>query len=186
LLVVDDGSTDNTAGIAEEMGWDVYRLPRHLGKSAAIRGGVRNMGAVSRQAFTDADGQYKIEDVLDLYLLTDHADVAVARRAAHSSDNLWRSFCHSGYSHLSQLILPTGVSDPQAGAMAFKGPAIDLWKEVTTDRYMGPSEVLFKAKRLGLRVLEKTVDINTADNSHVKPGDAFKMLADLISFRFSV
>jgi glycosyltransferase involved in cell wall biosynthesis len=65
VIVVDDGSTDRTAEIAEECGARVIRHPRNRGYGAALKTGVK--GTDSDYVLTmDADGQHRLADVMKL------------------------------------------------------------------------------------------------------------------------
>jgi glycosyltransferase involved in cell wall biosynthesis len=84
ILVVDDGSTDGTAGIARSAGVEILRFPVHRGLAAAFSAGVAHALAMGADAIVnyDADNQY---DPSDLPLLTGpivrgEADVVVGDR----------------------------------------------------------------------------------------------------------
>ncbi len=65
IVVVDDGSTDRTAAIAEACGATVIRHPRNRGYGASLKTGIRS--ATSEYVLTmDADGQHRLEDVARL------------------------------------------------------------------------------------------------------------------------
>ena len=68
IVVVDDGSTDDTAGVASQAGVDVVKHGRNLGKGAALRSGLeraRELGARVAVA-VDADGQHPAREALRL------------------------------------------------------------------------------------------------------------------------
>jgi glycosyltransferase involved in cell wall biosynthesis len=80
ILVVDDGSSDATAGVAEGFPVRLERHPSNLGKGAAMRTGVDNATA-DRIVFIDADGTYPVDAVVEIAdRLRDHDMVVAIRR----------------------------------------------------------------------------------------------------------
>ena len=65
VLVVDDGSTDETGQVAEEAGAEVLRLRSNAGKGSAVRAGLARLleSDATHVAFVDADGQHDPEDL---------------------------------------------------------------------------------------------------------------------------
>lgn len=79
VVVVDDGSTDDTASVATEAGARVFTLSRNRGKGVAVRrGAVEASGDVL--VFMDADGQDDPEDLPVLLLALDRADMVIGSR----------------------------------------------------------------------------------------------------------
>jgi glycosyltransferase involved in cell wall biosynthesis len=195
MLVVDDGSKDNTGELAQEFGYELVTQPNNFGKGAAIRSGVRfvlnslegsDIDNLS-MAFTDADGSYSAYTMLDLVGLTKgEADIAIAKRVQEERNRRsWRDYAYPAVQHMFGLIAPTGVSDPQAGAMAFSGSAIDLWSNSLTNGYAAPAEVLYLAKKLGLKAAELPAQVNTVGESRVKPSDGIRILWDAARIRLN-
>ncbi|MGI8645095.1 MAG: glycosyltransferase family 2 protein [Nocardioides sp.] len=88
VLVVDDGSSDSTAAVAEDAGALVCRLPFNLGVGGAMRAGyryaLRNGYAAAVQL--DADGQHDPAYLPALLSALDHADIVVGARFAGEGD----------------------------------------------------------------------------------------------------
>src|SRR5690606_9624284 len=84
IIVVDDGSTDDTASVAADMGAEVIRHPYSKGNGAAIKSGARAArGNVI--AFLDADGQHRPADLPRLLSRLDgNYDMVVGSRSATS------------------------------------------------------------------------------------------------------
>lgn len=69
VVCIDDGSSDNSAAIAEEAGATVIRHPMNLGQGAALQTGfvfTRRQPDCDYVVTFDADGQHRVEDVLDM------------------------------------------------------------------------------------------------------------------------
>src|SRR4051812_19561750 len=114
ILVVDDGSRDDTAAIAEAVARDRprVRLLRHdvnRGYGAALRTGFEAArGALV--AFTDADGQFDLADLERLVYLADLAPVVVGYREQRQ-DPWRRRFISWGYNQIARRLFGTAVRD---------------------------------------------------------------------------
>lgn len=84
IVVIDDGSEDRTAGIAEEAGADVVSLPFHCGGNIAIQTGylIAAKDGYDYVVKIDADGQHKPEEIPKLLgpLVDDEADIVAGSR----------------------------------------------------------------------------------------------------------
>ena len=90
ILVVDDGSTDDTVAQAEAAGARVIRHPYNKGNGAAVKTGIRHAGG-RYVLIIDADGQHQPADAARLVArLTDH-ELVVGARSAHSHAGLRRA-----------------------------------------------------------------------------------------------
>lgn len=88
VVVVDDGSTDDTAALAEARGATVVRHPRNLGYGAALKAGFRQ-AATPFVATMDADGQHTFAALASLWESRHDADMVVGSRSGLHSP-LWR------------------------------------------------------------------------------------------------
>jgi glycosyltransferase involved in cell wall biosynthesis len=83
VLVVDDGSKDDTAKIAQAKGCRVIRHPRNLGYGASLKRGFREAKS-ELVVITDADGTYPPEDIPRLVNESQHYDMVVAARTGNN------------------------------------------------------------------------------------------------------
>jgi hypothetical protein len=193
ILVIDDGSTDNTAEVARRnlASWpqhSVVSLPRNSGKGAAVRAGVvRARGDVI--AFIDAD---MATDPRDLSRLIDGLEgnhVAVGSRSLDGSVVDDRSAHRTAMTQVFGLLVGSlmdlPMSDTQCGFKAFKGSIAKLlFHGSRVDSYAFDVEVLNLAVRLGLRTQEVPVRWTDMSGSHVRPiRDAVQMLTDVARTR---
>jgi glycosyltransferase involved in cell wall biosynthesis len=89
IIVVDDGSGDNTACMAEEAGARTIRHKQNKGYGAALKTGIR--AAQTEFVLTmDSDGQHRAEDVLRLWQSVGTNDMVVGQRAALLHGPIWR------------------------------------------------------------------------------------------------
>jgi glycosyltransferase involved in cell wall biosynthesis len=129
-LVVDDGSTDETAARAAAVGAEVISLGDHLGLGAAVRVGLAEAfaGGCAAAAFCDADGEYAPEELERMVapILDGHADYVVGSRFAggprRMSAHRW-----AGNRVLTiglSIVLGRRVTDGQSGYRALSRSAL--------------------------------------------------------------
>ncbi len=89
IIVVDDGSSDETASVARESGVRLIRHHKNMGYGAAIKTGVR--AAQTEYVLTmDGDGQHRPEDVQRLWQTAEDHDMVVGQRSGLRQSPLWR------------------------------------------------------------------------------------------------
>lgn len=192
VLVVDDGSRDETAEVAREVGDErvvVIRHPLNRGKGAALRtGALASQGR--RVLVTDADLSTPIEDLERLEPHLEDAEVVLGSRAVRSSEitrrqPLYRELMGKTFNLLIRLLGVRGVHDTQCGFKLFDGAAARrLFAELTVDRFAYDVELVWLARRHGLRVTEVGVTWADSPDSRVHPiRDSLSMLRDVLRFR---
>jgi dolichol-phosphate mannosyltransferase len=159
ILVVDDGSTDRTAERVMEVAAirPRVRLLSHatnLGYGAALRTGFEAAG-YDLIAFTDADGQFFLEDLELLVPLTDDRPVVVGRRADRK-DPWRRRFLSWGYNRLARAFLGTGVRDCDCALKVFRREALAYLLPESRGFFVN-TEMLCRARRFGWDVAEVDV-----------------------------
>ncbi|KAB2965552.1 MAG: glycosyltransferase family 2 protein [Thermoanaerobaculia bacterium] len=192
VVVADDGSTDDTAGAARSFGArgvSVVRLPRNRGKGAAVRAGVAATRA-ERVLVTDADLSTPIEELPRLESALRDADLAIGSRAVAGAtipvrQPLYRELAGRTFNLLVRLAGVHGVRDTQCGFKLMDGErARSLVGELTVDRFAWDVELIWLARRRGLRVAEVGVEWRNDPASKVRLlRDAARMFADVLRFR---
>ena len=162
LILVDDGSSDGTREImdaAAERNRSVRleALPQNRGKGRALAEGV----AAARGAeilVTDADLSTPIEEIDKLRSeLRRGAGVAIASRALKGSrveisQPAYRVLMGKAFNLLVQAVLLPGIWDTQCGFKLFRaGVAHEVFAGLTTDGFGYDPEVLYRAKKRGVR-----------------------------------
>ena len=195
LIVADDGSTDNTAGIVEReaagMPCRVLRSPMNKGKGDAVRRGV-----LAAQGdfilFCDADLSTPVEE-LDKMLaaLQNGADVAFGSRALPQSDvqvhqNVLRETMGKTFNLLARLVAFHGVQDSQCGFKCFrKEPAHVLFSAAKIDGFCFDAEIAYLAQKKGYRLVEIPVIWRNSPQSKVHIlTDPLRMFLDLLRIRW--
>jgi glycosyltransferase involved in cell wall biosynthesis len=115
VLVINDGSADNTAQIAHNLGARVITHPYSLGNGAAVKTGARNATGTIL-VFMDADGQHNPEDIpLLLSKLNEGYDMVVGARHPSTHSSLMRRFGNWIYNHLASFMTQHKIADLTSG-----------------------------------------------------------------------
>ncbi|MBC7233957.1 MAG: glycosyltransferase family 2 protein [Chloroflexi bacterium] len=206
ILVVDDGSTDNTVGVAEEFAqkYPSVRLIRndHRGKAYTVRTGM--LAAQGQYIlFTDADGATPIEEVDKLLpFLEQGYDVAIGSRegaeAKRYNEPWYRHFMGRVFNWIVRLLALPGIQDTQCGFKAFQRTAArDLFGHMQlygsqTGVVKGAMltgfdvEILFMARKWGYRIAEVPVHWYYGAESKVHPlKDSWRNLRDVLRVRWN-
>jgi glycosyltransferase involved in cell wall biosynthesis len=185
LLVVDDGSSDQTLAVAEAVAARDQRVrvlpcPTHRGKGFAVRTGMLE-GRGDRLVFTDADASYGPDQVERVLQALDGAAVAIGRRGdLETSGPLLRRLASRVFNRAMRMLLGLPFRDTQCGLKGFRREAArELFGRTKVDGFAFDAEVLFLARRLGLAVAEVPVSPEVRDGSKVRLAvDALRMLRD--------
>lgn len=163
IVVVDDGSVDDTAAIARGAGARVVELPFNVGVGGALRAGLligqrEHMRAVVQ---CDADGQHPARSIPDLVAGLEDADIVIGARFAGEGDyrvkgaRSWAMLLLAWVmSHLHHATL----TDVTSGFRAFSPRAVEVLGRELPREYLGDTvEALVIAKEFGLRVAQVPV-----------------------------
>lgn len=172
VLVVDDGSTDRTAAIAEAAGATVVRHETNRGKGVAIRTALdyARMNAYRAAVLLDADGQHDPDDIPRILepVLSGHSDLVVGLR--HRGNTRMPFYRRIGKRTLDYATSAAGggpVTDSQSGFRALSRAAIDSLA-LTEDGFGVESEMLVEAREKNLRVSEVPVPVRYDVEGHTE------------------
>jgi glycosyltransferase involved in cell wall biosynthesis len=126
ILVINDGSTDATAAIAQAAGATVITHPYSMGNGAAIKTGARHAtGDVL--VFMDADGQHNPADIPRfLAKLDEGLDMVVGARQAGSQASVGRGLANGFYNRLASWMTGQNIQDLTSG---FRAVRADKFRE---------------------------------------------------------
>lgn len=168
IVVVDDGSTDATAEIAEAAGAMVIRHAVNQGKGSALNTGfrfARERGAAIVVTI-DGDGQHLPEemDAVIAPIESGAADIVVGSRYLESTSEVprHRVWGHRAFNALTNGASGVAVTDSQSGFRAFSERALTAFAFQSTG-FSVESEMQFLAKEHGLRVAEVPITIRYSD-----------------------
>ena len=193
IVVVDDGSSDDTARVVEEVSAmdprvRVQREP-HRGKGGAVRAGLLASTAAYR-FICDADLSMP-EHELDRFMPPElgDADVAIGSRegagARRVGEPLLRHLAGRGFNFAVRRLMVPGVQDTQCGFKMFTAAAVDaIFPYVTVDGWSFDVEVLYLARMRGLRLREVPIEWYYHRESRVRMlRDGVGMFRELLRMR---
>ena len=191
LIIASDGSTDDTESITEEFAEKSPRvhllsLP-HQGKGHAVKQGMLEAtGAV--RLFMDVDLAVPVEMIALFVEATQNADVVIGSRsiegAERSGEPLSRRIGGRIVGRATRLILGLSVSDTQCGFKAFRAEAAELlFDGQRVDGFAFDAEILYLARRWGMRVAELPVTWRYGEMSTVRLHHGPQTLAEIVKIR---
>jgi len=195
LIVVDDGSRDQTAGLVRRLSERfrevrLIRLPENRGKGYAVRVGVANSHG-ERVLFMDADGATPMAEIERLEdALGSGADMAIGSRALRGEGvtvraRLLRRLVGRVFHALVTLLTVRGFRDTQCGFKLFESAvAHDLFSRARMNGFSFDVELLLMARRGGYRVSEVPVNWTHKPGSRINLAlDSLRMARDLCAIR---
>jgi glycosyltransferase involved in cell wall biosynthesis len=196
VIVVDDGSRDRTAELVRQLARNRASLrllsnPGNRGKGYSVRHGMlESRGRIA--LFTDADLSAPIEEAPKLLDALAEYDVAIGSRALDRSlithrQPRWRELAGIAFNRALRLITGLPFEDTQCGFKAFRmDRARILFEQQTVEGFGFDPEILFLARRHGLRTVEIPVRWAHDPDSRVAVlADGMKMLGDVLRVRWN-
>ncbi len=168
VIVVDDGSSDETAAIAKAAGANVIRHARNLGKGQALNTGFSAARSLKPEAIVmiDADGQHLPEQLPEMVrpVLAGEADIVIGSRYMKRPEGVprHRVIGHWFFNQATRLASGVAVSDSQSGYRAFSPKAYNADLFHSSD-FSVESEMQFVAREHGLKVVEVPITIRYTD-----------------------
>jgi dolichyl-phosphate beta-glucosyltransferase len=198
IVLVDDGSTDGTAEVAEKVlanvglyQVSVLSLDVNSGKGAAVRDGMLQARGLTR-VYVDADLSVTVDDIERCFALIEQgsAEVVYATRAHSGSDMRHSQPAHrvaSGraFNFLLRALGLTSERDTQCGLKGFSAAAANsLFAALHTMGFAFDVELLARARHDNIATLPMPVTWNHNDGSRVRPlRDGFDMARSAIAIR---
>lgn len=193
ILVVENGSTDGTGEVAEQLALNDERVRViHLanrGKGLAVRTGM--LAAAGRFLVEfDADSSVGADQIPGLVeVLEAGADIAIGSREAPGAKRIgepsYRHLMGRAFNALVRWLALPGLNDSQCGFKAFRREAAeDLFRRQVIDGWGFDVEVLYVAQRRGYTIREVPVIWYYGASSRVRPvHDAIAMVGELLMIR---
>lgn len=179
ILVVNDGSDDDTAGVAAEAGATVVTHPVSLGNGAAIKAGAR---AASGDIFVmmDGDGQHKAEDIGSLLeKLEAGYDMAIGARESGSHAGIGRLAANGLYNLFASLISGHRILDLTSGFRAVRADLFRKFLYLLPNGFSYPTTITMAFLRSGYPVEFIPIKAEKrTGTSHIRPvRDGLRFLA---------
>lgn len=195
VIIVDDGSSDNTYKLALSYApsfknLKVIALDRNRGKGAAVNRGFQESGG-EIVVFTDADFSTPISEINKLLIkINEGNDIVIGSRALDRSSvkkhqKFLREMMGRTFNLFVKLLAVRGISDTQCGFKAFYKPTCTkVFERQTIFDFGFDVEILFIARKFGLKIAEVPVLWYNDERSSVNPiKDSVKTLYDLAKIR---
>ncbi len=197
IIVVNDGSSDNTAKVLNTLRGEIANLiitsvsPNH-GKGYAVKKGVEaSQGEYI--LFTDADNATPIEEFEKFYpLLKDNKVVIGSRRLSESKivvgQPWYRVLIGTIGNMLIQFLLLKGVKDTQCGFKAFQhGAAREIFSRMRINGFGFDIEIISIARLLNFTIKEVPVSWYNSPESRIKPvRDAIRTFGELVNIKLNL
>jgi dolichyl-phosphate beta-glucosyltransferase len=196
VLVIDDGSTDGTARVAESFrncipGLRVLSNGTNRGKGYSVRHGALQARG-DYLLFTDADLSAPIEEADKLLSALHTYDVAIGSRAMNRSligvhESAFREFAGIVFNKIVRFMLRLPFVDTQCGFKAFRREKCRLiFEQQTIERFGFDPELLYLARHHGLSVVEIPVRWSHSPATKINMmRDSLQMFADVFIIRWN-
>jgi len=170
IIVVDDGSTDKTAALAEDAGAKVVSHPQSLGNGAAVKAGARAAGG-EILVFLDADGQHDPADIPRLLEKLDEGyDMVVGARSSSSHANVGRLAANGIYNVIASMVTGHRIPDLTSGFRAVKAELFRKFLYLLPNGFSYPTTITMAFMRAGYPVeFLPIVAKKRIGKSHIKP-----------------
>lgn len=140
IIVIDDGSADDTSARARDAGATVIRNPYNLGNGASVKAGcLAAHGDVV--LMIDADGQHPPENIPDLLQYMDEYDMAVGSRIPGSNTSRFRRFGNAMLNGIGSWICGRKIDDLTSGFRAIKRAPLLEYAHLFPSRYSYPTTI---------------------------------------------
>ncbi|SEM17913.1 Glycosyltransferase involved in cell wall bisynthesis [Syntrophus gentianae] len=148
ILVIDDGSEDDTAKNAGYCGARVIRHPYAIGNGAAIKTGIRNtQGDIL--VMLDGDGQHAPEDIPHLLEKMAAYDMTVGARNRYSDTPLHRDFANAIYNRFASYVCKRKIDDLTSGFRAIKAVVAREFVSLLPNTFSYPTTLTLAVVRSG-------------------------------------
>jgi glycosyltransferase involved in cell wall biosynthesis len=171
IIVVNDGSSDDTGQIAAQAGAHVITHPHSLGNGAAVKAGAR-IATGEVLVFLDADGQHDPADISRLIERLDHGyDMVIGARASSGSHANWgRLVANGAYNLVASLVSGQTIPDLTSGFRAVRAHLFRKFLYLLPNGFSYPTTITMAFIRSGYPI--DFVDIHAGKrdgDSHIRP-----------------
>jgi glycosyltransferase involved in cell wall biosynthesis len=170
LIVVDDGSTDETCAVAEAAGARVISHPYPMGNGAAIKTGARAAtGEII--VFMDGDGQHQAEDIPCLLQKLDEGyDMAVGAREGDSHAGVHRAVANDVFSRFASWMVMQQIDDLTSGFRAVRTHKFRQFLYLLPNGFSYPTTITMSFFRAGYGVAYVPIRaLERQGKSHIRP-----------------
>jgi glycosyltransferase involved in cell wall biosynthesis len=194
IIVVDDGSHDNTAELAASMNAKVVRNRHNAGKGAALKRGLVECLKYNPDIVVtlDGDGQHDPADIPKLLepIENEEADMVIGSRYGKSIVNLevprYRKFGLSFIDFMNKSLIRSPIRDTQSGFRVYARDVLSMMAHYSSSGFGAETEQLATAELYGLRIVEIPVTVKYEGLGRTSKQHALLQGAHIISAIFHI
>jgi len=189
VIVVDDGSTDQTPQIlkeysSENLFYKVFTHKLNRGYGSAIKTGLRNVKTELVVTF-DADGQHQLNDVEDMFqvIQTNQADLIVGRRQESLRKDFLRSLGKWLIRSVARLLMPIPIHDLNSGLKMYRSSLVKKYLAACPDTMAFSDIITLVFVNYRYKVIEHPVIVNERQSgkSSIRFSTAVDTLLEIIN-----
>jgi glycosyltransferase involved in cell wall biosynthesis len=177
IIVIDDGSTDNTAETAEKEGAIVFQHPYNIGNGAAIKSGIRVANG-DILVFMDSDGQHDPVDIGRMLELFPEYDMVVGARSLRGQTSFLRACGNTIYNWFASYAANFDIKDLTSGFRAVKADIARNFIYLLPNTYSYPTTLTLGVLRTGRSVNYLPIEMKKRKKGRSK----VKLLQDGVRF----
>ena len=182
VILIDDGSTDKTAEVADDFGIKIIKHPVNFGKGASMMTGIE---AAQGQniIFLDADNTYPIEKIKTIVNLLKEYDMVNGARENLVNMEMFNRFGNKLFRKMFKIFYKSNINDPLSGLYGLKKECLELM-QLSSYGFDIETEITIKATCMNLKIAEFPIQYNErVGETKLKPvRDGFHILKRIISF----
>ena len=169
IIVINDGSKDDSAVEAQKAGATVYSHPYNIGNGAAIKSGIR-MATGDILVLMDGDGQHNPEDIAKLIAYFPEYDMVVGARSSGDQASLGRALGNKVYNWFASYVAKFSIKDLTSGFRVVKTKVARNFLYLLPNTYSYPTTLTLGTLRSGMSVKYVPIKINKreAGKSNIK------------------
>jgi glycosyltransferase involved in cell wall biosynthesis len=177
VIVINDGSSDNTGEVAGNAGAHVYSHPYNIGNGAAIKSGIR-VASGDVLIFMDADGQHDPADIAGLLKHMPEYDMVAGARSLKDQASFGRAVGNKVYNWLASYVAKFYIQDLTSGFRAIKSKIAKSFLYLIPNTYSYPTTLTLSVLRSGWSL--KYIPIKTRARSAGK--SSIRLIRDGVRF----
>jgi len=159
IIVVDDGSTDDTAEAAAKAGAHVVKHPYNKGNGAAVKSGIRAAGG-NYILIIDGDGQHKPADAIMLTSRLGEYDLVVGARSSETQAGTRRRLGNAALNNLASFLAEREIPDLTSGFRCARREYLQEFIHLLPNGFSTPTTTTLAFLRAGYNVLFLPIEAN--------------------------
>jgi glycosyltransferase involved in cell wall biosynthesis len=170
IIVVDDGSTDETVAVCGEHGVTVLSSPYSMGNGAAVKRGARAASG-DVLVFLDADGQHNAELIPRLLARLDQGyDMVVGARGWGDQASVGRGLANGLYNRVASMMTGMKVADLTSGFRAVRADKFKEFLHLLPNGFSYPTTITMAFFRSAYAVVYEPIPVSPRiGKSHIRP-----------------